>query len=46
MRTDLLGTELLVPDGGTQQGPEGAEEPPPRPVLDCQEHGHVLLDAP
>lgn len=46
MRTNLLGAKLLFPDGGTQQGPEGAEELPPRPVLDRQEHGHVLLDAP
>lgn len=46
MRTDLLGAKLLVPDAGTQQGPEGVEELPPRPVLDRQEHGHVLLDAP
>lgn len=37
--------ELLVPDGGAQQGPEGTEELPPRPVLDRQERSHVLLDA-
>lgn len=44
--TDLLGAELLIPDSGAQQGPEGTQELPPRPVLDRQEHGHVLLDAP
>lgn len=43
--TNLLGTKLLFPSSGTQQGPEGFEEPPPRPVLDRQEHGHVLPDA-
>lgn len=44
-RTHLLGMELLLPDGGTQQGPKGTKELPPRPVLDCQEHSHVPLDA-
>lgn len=44
--TNLLGTELLAPDGGAQQRPEGTQEPPPWPVLDRQEHSHVLLDAP
>ena len=43
--THLLGAELLLPDGGTQQGPKGTQELPPRPVLDRQEHSHVLLDA-
>lgn len=43
--TDLLGMELLIPDGGTQPGPQGTQQLPPRPVLDRQEHSHVLLDA-
>ena len=44
--THLLGAELLLPNGGAQQGPKGTQEPPPRPVPDCQEHSYVLLDAP
>lgn len=43
--TDLLGSKLLVSDSGTQQGLEGSEELPPRPVLDRQERSHILLDA-
>lgn len=43
--TNLFGPELLVPDGGTQQRPQGTKELPPRPVLDRQEDSHVLLDA-
>lgn len=43
--THLLGTELFIPNVGTQQGPEGTKELPPRPVLDHQEHIYVLADA-
>lgn len=44
--THLLSAELLLPDGGAQQGPKGTQQPPPRPIPDRQEHSHILLDAP
>lgn len=44
-QTHLLGTKLLHAKGGTQQGPERGQKPPPWPVFDFQEHSQVLLDA-
>lgn len=44
-QTHLLGLKLLHAKGGTQQGPERCQKPPPWPVLDLQEHSQVLLDA-
>lgn len=45
MGTYLLGVQLLIPYGSTQQGPEGCQELPPWPVLDGQKYCQILPDA-